>query len=62
MPLEEEIQSRLVMKALKDGWTVRMTAGQLEFTRDFKSMTAQEIKKAKSQDFSQDFLNKLVKE
>ncbi len=54
-------KANMILKALKDGWTVSMNdKEELEFTKNKKDMTHSEQMEAKSEGFSSKFLQSLL--
>jgi hypothetical protein len=54
-------QAKMILKALKDGWTVSMTdKEELEFTKEKSKMSQSEQIEVKSEGFSSKFLHSLM--
>ena len=58
-----DVQAKVVMKALKQGWTVSMNVeGELEFTKKHNRMSEKERKDTTESGYSKNFLAKLLQD
>jgi hypothetical protein len=62
MNAQEQQQAKMILTALKDGWTVSMKDDdELTFTKNKRNMTQDEQIKVQSEGFSSTFLRSLLK-